>query len=152
MDDAGEDNGGGAVEEDNPFSANKELTEEMEDDMEERVPEGKESRMSFKVDPNRKLHELTDGFIKSCFYGKIMEITTSASSDSKMEEESEFFQLLLEVGENKNKLYESWDENFRFSVLDELTGDILKQKQKWVTELPSILTFRLLRVGYDPEN
>jgi hypothetical protein len=86
------------------------------------------------------------GFMQNMFFGKKIEITEQGKRRENTIDESDFFQVFLNVLTESN-LYDSWDSAYHY----EFSADNKKtfKKRNYVLSLPDVFTFQLMRATYD---
>lgn len=134
----------------NPFGDDEPQEEEEKErsDVSENDSSDAEKRDLLQKVEDYSKNNKPEGFIKDLFYGRQVETTEWSKGNSQdMIEDSEFLLLLLNI-EHSNNLYEAWDKAFRFEVE---SGDATFIKKRWITKIPKVLTFNILRVVYDHE-
>lgn len=96
-----------------------------------------------------------EGVISSLFYGRQVELLTSAEADGAklfQHQEAVFGQVMLDVDERD--IYNAWDKSC-FSVIEDYVTPLNyktgAEQEVWLTRLPKVLLFQIQRVCYDKE-
>jgi ubiquitin carboxyl-terminal hydrolase 25/28 len=128
---------------------------------EEEAPEGEDSgrrdssdvQLMRKGSLNYSISIPDEGVIAALFYGRQVELLTSAEADGTrvfQHQEAVFGQVMLDVDERD--IYSAWDKACFSNIEGYVTPQDYKtvaQQEIWLTRLPQVLLFQIQRVCFD---